>query len=199
MCRYISCPFGQYCWNGNCISTGGIAGTRGLSGLGGLTSAASLYGMNTGRGLYGPGSIPPIGIGVYGPLTSGPMSGTQPCSLMQHCFNGHICVNGFCSRSNVAYSGSQIVPPQTNCLTGAICPIGQYCINGICLQNAMSSTFELKQQLIESITKELHSIQCKLEEGDVIRLVLDELSMIYSDMLSRFIVAPMDLSTSGLL
>ncbi|VDL82067.1 unnamed protein product [Nippostrongylus brasiliensis] len=66
-------------------------------------------------------------------MPTGAMGGTQPCSLMQQCFNGQICVNGFCSRSNVAYSGT--------CLTGAICPVGQYCIGGICMQNAMSSTF----------------------------------------------------------
>ncbi|KAE9420328.1 hypothetical protein Angca_001509 [Angiostrongylus cantonensis] len=161
MCRYISCPFGQYCWNGNCISTGSLAGTRNLDGMGALTSAASLYGMNIGRGMYGATGIPfgggVGGVGVYGLLGGGIMGagancvvmpsiprrggGTQPCSLMQQCFNGQICVNGFCSRSNVAYSGSQIVPVQTNCLTGAICPVGQYCINGVCMQNAMSTTF----------------------------------------------------------
>ncbi|KAK6732589.1 hypothetical protein RB195_016763 [Necator americanus] len=115
MCRYISCPFGQYCWNGNCISTGGM-------------TSASLYGAG-------------IGVGAYGPLGTGIVSGTQPCNLMQQCFNGQICVNGFCTRSNVAYSGSQTVPTQTTCLTGAICPVGQYCIGGVCMQNAMSSTF----------------------------------------------------------
>ncbi|WKX95818.1 hypothetical protein Q1695_012343 [Nippostrongylus brasiliensis] len=86
-------------------------------------------------------AIPPVGVGAYGPMPTGAMGGTQPCSLMQQCFNGQICVNGFCSRSNVAYSGSQVVPSQTTCLTGAICPVGQYCIGGICMQNAMSSTF----------------------------------------------------------
>ncbi|EPB79106.1 Sre G protein-coupled chemoreceptor [Ancylostoma ceylanicum] len=148
MCRYISCPFGQYCWNGNCISTGGIAGARGLGGLGGLgalTSAASLYGLGGARvrttGLGIGAGIPPVGVGAYGPLGTGIVSGTQPCNLMQQCFNGQICVNGFCSRSNVAYSGSQAVPTQTTCLTGAICPVGQYCIGGVCVQNAMSTTF----------------------------------------------------------
>ncbi|KIH52642.1 hypothetical protein ANCDUO_17254 [Ancylostoma duodenale] len=85
--------------------------------------------------------IPPVGVGAYGPLGTGIIGGTQPCNLMQQCFNGQICVNGFCSRSNVAYSGSQAVPAQTTCLTGAICPVGQYCIGGVCVQNAMSTTF----------------------------------------------------------
>uniref|UniRef100_A0A7I4Y245 CC domain-containing protein n=1 Tax=Haemonchus contortus TaxID=6289 RepID=A0A7I4Y245_HAECO len=147
MCRYISCPFGQFCWNGNCISTGGIAGARGLGGIGGLsalTSAAALYGGVGGLyGGVGAGVVPPpLGVGAYGPLGSaGIVGGTQPCSLMQQCFNGQICVNGFCSRSNVAYKGSQTVPAETTCLTGAICPIGQYCIGGVCVQNAMSTTF----------------------------------------------------------
>ncbi|CAB3411229.1 unnamed protein product [Caenorhabditis bovis] len=67
--------------------------------------------------------------------------GLQPCSLMQQCFNGQICVNGYCTRSNVAYQGSQVMPSETSCMTGATCPVGQYCINGICMQNPMSTTF----------------------------------------------------------
>lgn len=27
------------------------------------------------------------------------------------------------------------------CMTGAVCPVGQYCIGGQCVQNALASTF----------------------------------------------------------
>ncbi|CAB3411228.1 unnamed protein product [Caenorhabditis bovis] len=155
MCRYISCPFGQYCWNGNCLSSGSssVLGSRAFGfgaggGLSGLASAAALYsGMATSRGLA-TGANVATGVTPYGgaqpvPLGGVPstVGGLQPCSLMQQCFNGQICVNGYCTRSNVAYQGSQVMPSETSCMTGATCPVGQYCINGICMQNPMSTTF----------------------------------------------------------
>ncbi|CAI5440777.1 unnamed protein product [Caenorhabditis angaria] len=164
MCRYISCPFGQYCWNGNCLSSGStsmlgskalgyggmgaMGGMGGMGGLAGLTSAAALYsgmaatrqgiavGGNVGTGVT-PGGAAPLPMGGV-PST---MNGMQPCSLMQQCFNGQICVNGYCSRSNVAYQGSQVMPSETTCMTGATCPVGQYCMGGICIHNPMSTTF----------------------------------------------------------
>ncbi|CAI2334698.1 unnamed protein product [Caenorhabditis sp. 36 PRJEB53466] len=160
MCRYISCPFGQYCWNGNCLSSGSTSmlGSRALGygpgmmggGLGALTSAAALYGpaaSAASRGIavganVATGVIP---FGGNAPFATGPIpstiGGMQPCSLMQQCFNGQICVNGYCSRSNVAYQGSQVMPSETTCMTGATCPVGQFCIGGVCVQNPMSTTF----------------------------------------------------------
>uniref|UniRef100_A0A8R1I787 EB domain-containing protein n=1 Tax=Caenorhabditis japonica TaxID=281687 RepID=A0A8R1I787_CAEJA len=163
MCRYISCPFGQYCWNGNCLSSGstsmmggsrafgygpGAMGMMGGGGLGALTSAAALYGGSAAsRGIAVGGNVG-TGVTAFGSnaaFAAGPVpstiGGMQPCSLMQQCFNGQICVNGYCSRSNVAYQGSQVMPSETTCMTGAMCPVGQYCIGGVCVQNPMSTTF----------------------------------------------------------
>ncbi|CAD6197721.1 unnamed protein product [Caenorhabditis auriculariae] len=160
MCRYISCPFGQYCWNGNCLSSGTSMGSRnmgGMSGLAALTSAASMYNLGAMPGRGSQFQTPPLTSGLgyagyptgmggaalgmgYGPGL-GSVGGLQACSLMQQCLNGQICVNGYCSRSNVAYQGSQVLPSETTCMTGATCPVGQYCISGICMQNPMSSTF----------------------------------------------------------
>uniref|UniRef100_A0A1I7UDN8 EGF-like domain-containing protein n=1 Tax=Caenorhabditis tropicalis TaxID=1561998 RepID=A0A1I7UDN8_9PELO len=167
MCRYISCPFGQYCWNGNCLSSGttSMLGSRAMGygspgmmggGLGALTSAAALYGGGFGGGAglgaasrgIAVGANVPTGVTPYGanvPMAAGPipstLGGMQPCSLVQQCFNGQICVNGYCSRSNVAFQGSQVMPTETTCMTGATCPVGQYCIGGVCVQNPMSTTF----------------------------------------------------------
>lgn len=41
-------------------------------------------------------------------------SGIQACTLMQECANGQICVNGYCSQSNVAISGSQVAQGPTS-------------------------------------------------------------------------------------
>lgn len=49
--------------------------------------------------------------GAYG--TGQVVTGVQPCTLIQDCLNGQICVNGFCSQSNIAYTGSQLIPQQT--------------------------------------------------------------------------------------
>ncbi|CAJ0586979.1 unnamed protein product, partial [Mesorhabditis spiculigera] len=120
MCRYIACPFGQYCFNGNCISNGAGLGGGGLGGLSALSNAAALY---SGR----PDFVDPGGI--------------QPCNLMQQCLNGQICVNGYCEKSNVAFAGSQVAPQQTTCMAGAVCPVGEYCMGGMCMKNPMSTTF----------------------------------------------------------
>lgn len=48
---------------------------------------------------------------IYFFLTIDRPSGVQFCNLMQDCFNGQICVNGYCSQSNVVYGGSQAFKP----------------------------------------------------------------------------------------
>ncbi|CAD5217474.1 unnamed protein product [Bursaphelenchus xylophilus] len=202
LCRFVSCPPGQYCVGGQC-NTGGAFGTGltggGVGGLGyggyagygntgyGLGYGASLALMNAahkfcaetsdcysgqicqagrcsftagvgtpflganalGAGAYdgGYGALGTVGVGgTYNGLagTNGLIerpSGVQMCNLMQDCLNGQICVNGYCSQSNVVYGGSQgaLKPPPT-CGTGATCPVGHFCIAGICTPNYMSSS-----------------------------------------------------------
>ncbi|MFH4976989.1 hypothetical protein AB6A40_003698 [Gnathostoma spinigerum] len=74
-------------------------------------------------------------------LGLGSLAGVQPCSLRQQCLNGQICVNGFCSQSNIVYRGNQLQLKVTSCSTGAVCPIGQSCVNGVCVKNSLSQTF----------------------------------------------------------
>ncbi|KAI1727919.1 hypothetical protein DdX_00060 [Ditylenchus destructor] len=210
-CRFVSCPFGQYCLNGVCqVSTAAglpYAGGVGLGGYGaglgafggGLLGAAHKMcaetvdcysgqtcvagrctfttgaygaGIGTGLGAYGTGlggygtglggygaGLGATGLGAYDSGYAGIYSpysayggynalstlvdrpaGVMMCTLIQDCPNGQICVNGYCSQSNVAYGGSQAIKQPTTCATGAVCPVGQYCVMGICMQNPLSST-----------------------------------------------------------
>ncbi|KAE9553574.1 hypothetical protein FO519_003214 [Halicephalobus sp. NKZ332] len=157
VCRFISCPFGQYCISGICTSYLGSGSLGYESNLGGIDALDSTYAT----GLMGNGQLcaetldctagqicqsgrcsSSTTASLYGAYGTGQVvTGVQPCTLIQDCLNGQICVNGYCSQSNVAFTGSQVIPQQTSCATGAVCPVGQYCIMGICVQNMFSSTF----------------------------------------------------------
>ncbi|CAD5213090.1 unnamed protein product [Bursaphelenchus okinawaensis] len=130
------CYSGQICQAGRCSFTAGVgapflgAGALGAGGFDGGYGALGTVGVG---GTYN-------GITGTNGLVERP-SGVQMCNLMQDCLNGQICVNGYCSQSNVVYGGSQaaLKPPPT-CGTGAVCPVGHFCVAGICTQNYMSSS-----------------------------------------------------------
>ncbi|KAL3076894.1 hypothetical protein niasHT_039674 [Heterodera trifolii] len=86
-------------------------------------------------------TVLPYGYGGYSFGSSiGHPSGLLPCSLMQDCPNGQICVSGFCSESNVAFGGSQMFKTPPNCASGALCPLGYFCMGGICAKDLLSQT-----------------------------------------------------------
>uniref|UniRef100_A0A914ID74 EB domain-containing protein n=1 Tax=Globodera rostochiensis TaxID=31243 RepID=A0A914ID74_GLORO len=208
LCRFVSCPLGQYCINGVCqvnsVASGLYGGGYGSALYGGVGAGAGgslgLYGAANklcadtvdcysgqvclaGRcsfqsGGYSTGGLGPAGYGVgyggngigyggayglgmgtdlassslyspygyggggYSPFASlaNRPSGLLSCTLMQDCPNGQICVNGFCSESNVAYGGSQMLKTPPNCASGAICPVGYYCMGGLCAKDLLSQT-----------------------------------------------------------
>ena len=114
---------GQICQTGKCIFSSGYYGGNlalgsgsgfGLSGLGGYdptfgSSSASLYNSpynyNSLSRLMGLSAVLKGFFALHS--RSDRPSGIQMCTLMQDCTNGQICVNGFCSQSNVFYGGSQ--------------------------------------------------------------------------------------------
>ncbi|KAI6196769.1 EB domain-containing protein [Aphelenchoides besseyi] len=138
----VDCYSGQICQAGRCTFTSALGGFGGGALGGGLMSPM----LEAGPSVYQPGALPP-------PLPNGngmlavpdPPSGFQPCSLMQDCLNGQICVNGYCSQSNVVYGGSQSMRSLTSCATGAVCPVAHVCLAGTCVPNYFSKTTVLSQ------------------------------------------------------
>uniref|UniRef100_A0A183BWX8 EB domain-containing protein n=1 Tax=Globodera pallida TaxID=36090 RepID=A0A183BWX8_GLOPA len=162
----VDCYSGQVCLAGRCsfqsggYSTGGLGtagygigyggngigyGGNGIGYGGNGIGYGGAYGLGMGTDLASSSLYSPYGYGGgggYSPFASlaNRPSGLLPCTLMQDCPNGQICVNGFCSESNVAYGGSQMLKTPPNCASGAICPVGYYCMGGLCAKDLLSQT-----------------------------------------------------------
>ncbi|KAI6184310.1 hypothetical protein M3Y97_00582500 [Aphelenchoides bicaudatus] len=147
----VDCYSGQICQAGRCTFTSGFGAFPGAVGAGGFLPGAGL-GAGLGTPLAGAGLGTSIaGAGLYNGAYNGlgynnlgfaldRPSGVQMCSLVQDCPNGQICVNGYCSQSNVVYSGSQGLRPLTTCATGAVCPVAHVCLAGSCVPNYFSKS-----------------------------------------------------------
>ncbi|KAI6194211.1 EB domain-containing protein [Aphelenchoides besseyi] len=132
----VDCYSGQICQAGRCTFTSALGGFAGGALGGGLMSPM----LEAGPSVYHSGALPPpLPNGMVG-VPGNPPSGFQPCSLMQDCLNGQICVNGYCSQSNVVYGGSQAMRSLTSCATGAVCPVAHVCLAGTCVPNYFSKT-----------------------------------------------------------
>lgn len=137
----VDCYSGQICQAGRCTFTSGFGAFPGAVGAGGLVSPLAGAGLYSGAGALG---SPLAGAGLYNGVGAYPgaygagysnlgfvgklnimyllslkllvdrPSGVQMCSLMQDCANGQICVNGYCSQSNVVYGGSQALRSLTS-------------------------------------------------------------------------------------
>uniref|UniRef100_A0A7E4UZU3 EB domain-containing protein n=1 Tax=Panagrellus redivivus TaxID=6233 RepID=A0A7E4UZU3_PANRE len=150
VCRFVSCPFGQYCINGICTASVGGVGNGDYSGL-------STYG---GMGGYGGGAFGGnglgyggIGSGGYGAvstydaletasglaagISSGSLGSGQLCAETEDCIAGQYCQQGRCvsSLTSSMYGDGQILTGVQTCTLMQDCLNGQICVNGFCSQS----------------------------------------------------------------